>query len=229
MYIFISGFGHGGTTLMSVMLGAHPDTHLIPYETRWFLSGEINDSEAIAYSHSISSDIIIEKTPMHVRRIEKISQAFPDAKFVVMVRNPLDVIASQYKRHGDMNRAIERLKADYASIANVKHMECVKIVRYEDIVENAEEVLKDVCEFVGLIFRAEMLDYHKQDIRWENVDPEPTDGVGEEEHLKRRAWQVTQPLFDGRGRWRRELKDDEVALVLDEVGHVIDELNYHKK
>jgi protein O-GlcNAc transferase len=226
MYIFISGFGHSGTTLMSVILGAHSQTHLIPYETRWFLWGECNDSEAIAYSHSISFEYIIEKTPMHVRRISQMSEIFPDAKFIVMVRNPLDVIASQYKRHGKMERAINRLQKDYASIANVQHMECVKIVRYEDMVENPQGVIKDVCEFVGLLFEPEMLEYHKQDIRWEGVEPEYTDGVGEEEHLKRRAWQVTQPIFDGRGRWRRELNDEEVKTILENVENVCEELAY---
>jgi protein O-GlcNAc transferase len=105
-------------------------------------------------------------------------------------------------------------------------MECVKIVRYEDMIDDPQGVIQDVCEFVGLIFRAEMLDYHKKDIKWEGVDPEYTDGVGEEEHLKRRAWQVTQPLFDGRGRWQRELNNDQVSIILNKVGYVVDELNY---
>jgi hypothetical protein len=76
MFIFVSGFGHGGTTLMSVILGSHPDTHLIPYETRWFFAGEFSGEEAIEYSHNISSPYIIEKTPMHVRKIDKIADIF---------------------------------------------------------------------------------------------------------------------------------------------------------
>jgi len=226
MYIFISGFGHGGTTIMSVILGAHSQTHLIPYETRWFLSGEINDSKAIAYSHSVPSGYIIEKTPMHVRKIPEISKLFPDAKFVIMVRNPLDVIASQYKRHGDLGKALKRIKEDYASIANVQHMKCVHIVRYEDMIEDPVGVIEKVCMFVGLLFEPEMLEYHRKDLKWSGVEPEYSDGVGEEKHLKRRAWQVTQPIFDGRGRWSRELNDDQVKTILKDIGYIVEELKY---
>jgi protein O-GlcNAc transferase len=211
---------------MASMLGSHPKTHLIPYETRWFLSGESSYEKAIQYSHNSPYDIIIEKTPTHVRKIETVAQYFPDAKFIIMIRHPYDVIASQYKRHGDLKKAITRVKKDYASITNVQHMECVKIVRYEDVVEKAEEVLKDVCMFVGLLFDAEMLNFHQEKRMFINIDAAPSDGVGEEEHLRRRAWQIQQPIFDGRGRWRGELSKRQIDEVTKSAGFVADELGY---
>jgi len=220
MYIFVSGFGHGGTTLMASILGSHPDIHLIPYETRWFLWKELSDKEPIKYAKNIQEPYIVEKTPMHVRKIRGISKLFPDSHFVVMVRNPLDVIASQYKRHGDIHKAIRRCKEDYDAIANVKNMGHVHIVRYEDLIADTEGVVKDVCGRVGLLFDAEMLSFHEKKIPWEGVTPVLTDGVGEEEHLKRRAWQIQQPIFDGRGRWRGELNDDQVQLVRSELGPI---------
>jgi hypothetical protein len=102
----------------------------------------------------------------------------------------------------------------------------VHIVRYEDLISDTENVVKDVCGRVGLLFDAEMLNYHKEQKMFVNVFPENTDGVGEEEHLKRRAWQIQQPIFDGRGRWRGELNDDQVQLVRREMAAAMEQLHY---
>ena len=211
---------------MASILGSHPDVHLIPYETRWFLWKELSDKEPKAYAKNIDSPYIVEKTPMHVRKIRGISKLFPDSKFVVMVRNPLDVIASQYKRHGDISKAIQRCIEDYDAIANVKNMEHVYIVRYEDLIEDTESVVKGVCEHIGLLFDDEMLKFYEKPTMLTDVDAKQTDGVGEKEHLQRRAWQIQQPIFDGRGRWERELKDRHVKLVRRELAAAIQELNY---
>lgn len=225
MYIFVSGFGHGGTTLMASILGSHPDIHLIPYETRWFIE-KISDIEPMKYAKNINKPYIVEKTPSHVRKIRGISKIFPDSHFVVMVRNPLDVIASQYKRHGDIYKAIDRCKQDYDAISNVKDMGHVHIVRYEDLIQDVENVVKDICGRIGLLFSAEMLNYHKEQKMFVDVVPEHTDGVGEEEHLRRRAWQIQQPIFDGRGRWQSELNDDQVRLVRSKMHGAMKKLNY---
>jgi protein O-GlcNAc transferase len=226
MYIFVSGFGHAGTTLMTVMLGSHPDTHLIPYETRWFLWGD-NSDEAIAYAKNIDKPYIVEKTPMHVRKIEQMHEHFSDAKFIVMVRNPYDVIASQYKRHGDIDKAINRMKIDFEHIEKSKNLNYVKIVSYEDLLENTQSALNDICKFLEIKFYEEMLDYHKENIAWEGVEPKYSDGVGEQEHLHRRAWQVSQPLFDGRGRYK-ELSSKQIKYISNSIDYVIESLNYNK-
>jgi protein O-GlcNAc transferase len=215
VYIFVSGFGHGGTSLMASILGSHPDTHLIPYETRWFLTEKLSDRELKEYAKNIDKPYIIEKTPMHVRKIRGISELFPDSHFVIMVRNPLDVVASQYKRHGDIHKAISRCQEDYDAIANVKSMGHVHIVRYEDLVSNTESVIRGICGDVGLLFRAEMLRFYEKPRMFLDVDAKQTDGVGEEEHLKRRAWQIQQPIFDGSGRWRSELNSDQIGAIQD--------------
>lgn len=225
MYIFVSGFGHGGTTLMACILGSHPDVHLIPYETRWFLR-KMSAADPLEYASLVDKPYIVEKTPMHVRKIGGIKELLPDSQFVIMVRNPLDVIASQYKRHGDVQKAIERCKEDYEAISNVKDMEHVHIVRYEDLIDNVENVIKRLCGDIGLLFDDEMLKYHEKKIPWEGVIPEDNDGVGEEKHLQRRAWQIQQPIFDGRERWRRELNDEQVQLVRTELAPIFLEFNY---
>jgi hypothetical protein len=226
MYIFVSGFGHAGTTLMTVMLGSHPQTHLIPYETRWFL-WEDKVKEAVDYAQKINKPYIIEKTPMHVRKIDAMHNSFPDAKFIVMIRNPYDVIASQYKRHADIEKAINRMHDDYFAIKKAHDLGYVKVVRYENVIEHTSDELKDICNFLGITFCEQMLNYHQQSIEWEGVEPRYSDGVGEKEHLHRRAWQVSQPLFDGRGR-HKELSQDHINYVNSSLGHIIDELKYER-
>jgi protein O-GlcNAc transferase len=225
MYIFVSGFGHSGTTLIASILGAHSQVHLIPYETRWFMKQKtFYDIES--YAHNIKESHIVEKTPSHVHKIRGISKAFPDAKFVICIRHPLDVIASQYKRHGNLDKAIQRFVKDFHAISNIKHIDNVCVVRYENIVDNAKYEIERICDEVGLLFEAEMLNFYKKKPMLVDVNAEYTDGVGEEKHLKRRAWQVRQPIFDGRGRWRGELSDDQVAYVLKTVNPMMKKLNY---
>ena len=53
--------------------------------------------------------------------------------------------------------------------------------------------------------------------------PDDVRGSG---HHRLRAWQFNQPLFDGRGRWRRELTAQEVELVRRIAGPTLIEAGY---
>jgi SAM-dependent methyltransferase len=62
------------------------------------------------------------------------------------------------------------------------------------------------------VFEEQMLQFHEQEQNWfGEVELRPTDGVGEDAHRTNRNWQVHQPLFDGRGRWRDELNLEELV------------------
>ena len=60
--------------------------------------------------------------------------------------------------------------------------------------------------FLGLSYSAEMLDYHKRPQHWFRLrDIRRANGVDGSEHDAHRSWQVNQPLFDGRRRWKKDL------------------------
>jgi hypothetical protein len=79
-------------------------------------------------------------------------------------------------------------------------------------------------------YQDSLLEYHRQPRRWfRTAEAEPTSGVGES-HNARRNWQINQPIFDGRGRWRGELPAEYVARfnsgrlaeLMDAFGYVRD-------
>lgn len=67
--------------------------------------GLIAEREGVEY--------VVEKTPHHVNWIPRIVRAFPDAKFVVMVRDPYGFMLS-YKHQGD--RKLEPARRDFRAL-----------------------------------------------------------------------------------------------------------------
>lgn len=119
-----------------------------------------------------------EKTPRHVYRIDDILERFPDAKILVMVRDPRAVVASY--RHwsgstmretvdeGDPQAQLERQRVSgsyhpvtvsllwraawrAATAARRKWGdECVRVQSYEDLVTSPETVMDEVAQWLGL-------------------------------------------------------------------------------
>ena len=126
-----------------------------------------------------------EKTPRHVFRIFDIHQSFAGAKVICILRDPRAMVASYSKWNkrvnevGDDNspeqrREYNRSRASYhpvimalmwrgAARASMKaHQKLgenvVRVVRYEDLVGQAEQCLSDITDWLGEKFESEMLD-----------------------------------------------------------------------
>ena len=112
----------------------------------------------------------LEKTPRHLNYIEDISALVPEAKFIHLIRNGTDVVASLYEAvngHPDIWRSlpannleqlIQRwidsiaLSQQYAGMPN----HCM--VRYEHLVESTQSVLTQICRFIDVPFEPDMLE-----------------------------------------------------------------------
>jgi FkbM family methyltransferase len=227
--VFVIGCGHTGTTLMAQMLGAHPCIHTIKRETGWFIDNTEFEREFNVErncSATAGKTLICEKTPRHVHRADQIRARFTGARFIVMTREPTDVVASLKNRIGEFEPAVQRWLADsQASLNALEHADALQ-VRYEDLVVNPQAELERICEFLGLPYDARMLDYHQDEKTWFGVAPASTDGRGEKNHLARRAWQMTQPITDRRGIWKEHLSTHEAELVADRTQAVARALGY---
>jgi hypothetical protein len=116
----------------------------------------------------------LEKTPRHLHYIDDISAFVPESKFIHLVRNGEDVVASLYEvanqypdrwpsiPTGDVAGCIDRCVARWVQSIRLSrrhvgvpnHM----VVRYEHLVEAPEVVIKGLCEFIGVSFEARMLE-----------------------------------------------------------------------
>lgn len=112
----------------------------------------------------------IEKTPQHLHHIPVITRHIQDVRFIHLIRNGVDVVASMYratqeypdkwggKRSIDqcIDRWIGDLHTSHSYIALATH----HFVRYETLVDKPQTTLQDICSFLDLQFVEEMLTEH---------------------------------------------------------------------
>jgi hypothetical protein len=118
-----------------------------------------------------------EKTPSHFYLSPWIlNSLYPEAKTIVLIRNPITNVASIYKRRGqNLEKAIEVYLSYYDSRLDFlrKRKESIT-VRYEDLIGNQENTLKKIFEYLN-VFSNEVstqFDYFiKQHYIGNKVDP----------------------------------------------------------
>jgi len=216
--ISISGCGHSGTTLTATVLGVHDNLLLIPVETRMFLGGSYDIESFILNNSDKKFEMVIEKTPNHIYVIDRIKLLYPETKFIANIRDPRDIAASLYRRYSDWDMAINRLKKD---LEYMKFFyDDLYIVKYEEIINDFENTFKKISTYLGIEFDEKMLKYYEYAPNWFGIEsPEDTDGSDlNGMHESRRAWQVKQPLFDGSGRWKKELNAYQLNDISKNVG-----------
>ncbi len=104
----------------------------------------------------------LEKTPNHLENLDLIEKAFPKAMILHITRHPLDVFASMRKRSlisppkfdpwlrvsaaqfaHDYDRKIKKIHQDDYSLKILN-------VRYEDITEDSESIIMNICDFLEI-------------------------------------------------------------------------------
>ena len=214
---FLVGCPHSGTTLLLAILGSHSSIYAIPKESD--IASEDDQSRFKAAIAEFDRATItagkkrwIEKTPRHIRNLGRITTWTPDAKIIIIIRDGRDVVCSLKARNGDIEKSINqwvnlnRKGQEYWDNPNVY------VVKYEDLIEKFEEVVSGILTFLDEPFESGMQDYHKTKRKWYSNKIEKPGKVTGNSHGQHRNWQINQPLFDGRGRWK-ELSNEDLELV----------------
>lgn len=148
------------------LLQGFDDSQTVAAKVSWFVG--ILDGLAAEQNKTIW----LEKTPEHIYFIEDIERFLPDAKFIHILRNSMDCIASMYEATRDFNelwgggwdldRCIDRWK--YAVLTSYKYLNKSNhiLVKYEDLVDNKKLVLEDICNFLEIEYDAGMLINYKE-------------------------------------------------------------------
>lgn len=107
-----------------------------------------------------------EKTPKHINFWRQILRYFPDAKFLHIVRDGRDVALSWIRaRFGPKTvYAAARAWARYLDkIEELKSVDDSLIyeVKYEDLLENPEDVLRKTCNFLKEDYSPKMVEFYK--------------------------------------------------------------------
>ena len=106
---------------------------------------------------------LIEKTPDHLCHIHKIEGYFPDAKFIINIRDPRAIATSllrfwpnlnQKKRYSYLYHEIKYLRARFNTIHQCEMNSANNIitVKYEELVSETDRILKYLCGFLEIPF-----------------------------------------------------------------------------
>ena len=227
--VFICGCGHSGTSLALRILGEHSSLYAVPYESR---CGEslapatvFRKFDTLAWANGRRR--WLEKTPGNVRHLEKLAARFPKGKFLIVIRDGRDVASSLKKRGYTLEAAIDRWVAD--NRAGEKFWSHPQVMRfaYEELVTQPQATVERILEFLGETLEDGMVNYHERPraLCATGAKKNSAEKTGAE-HRERRNWQINQPIFDGRGKWKQELTADEAAFIEQRAGAMLREYGY---
>lgn len=150
----------------------------------------------------------VEKTPRHVLHLDLIGEIFPDAVFVNVVRDPIDVasslqgvpFASSRSMLSHAQRWLESVEAAERYTASYRGR--IYTVVYEELVRDPEPRVRSMCNFVKLDYEPRML---------EEFGREAARNVGRDETWKRDISRGV--IVDRKGVWRTRLTPGQAWLV----------------
>lgn len=136
-----------------------------------------------------------ETTPMNISYSQRLIKLFPEAKFIVIRRDPRDVIASLLTKNWGPNTPLEgvewieaRLKAELEALKFVPASQ-VLFINLEDLVTNSpQESYNKLLEFLQLEDEPAMREFHEKKMTAENASS---------------------------GRWKKEINTPEFVEAID--------------
>lgn len=112
-------------------------------------------AETLYASAAEGRPLFLDKTPRYHLIADELIRCFPDAKFILMWRNPLSVSGSLIHSYGNIWRP-HRIHVDlYEGLQKLLGVAKVNpgnmlVMRYEDVVEGPRESVTRISEFLGL-------------------------------------------------------------------------------
>lgn len=108
-----------------------------------------------------------DKTPSFFRKIDILASLFPNARFIHIVRDGRDVFASWRKLDPSKNDpaaiALDWTYKVFSIERSLRKLspERYMTLRYEDLITNPIEVIRAVCEKIGISFEPSMLEFYR--------------------------------------------------------------------
>jgi len=174
-------------------------------------------------------DVWVEKTPNHLHYIDFIERHIPDARFIHMVRNGEDVVASLYEvstRHPEiwgepatLEACVTRWIGDVEVTRRHIHKPHHRLVRYEELLEDAQSVLAQLCEFLGIPFSRDMLTEHSSAVQQLVLESETWKDSAKADGIQRPKGRKFDQIFDRQQQYyvRTQLAANDISEVLNDA------------
>jgi len=168
--------------------------------------------------------LLLDKTPAYALSLDFLAKLYPEAKFIVLTRHPIAVWSSYVDSFFDGDDAVAHehnplLERYVPAIARFLREEAVPFhrVRYENLVQEPEENARQICEFLGIDFEPDMVDYGSAP----NARGESTRGLGDPTNVARQS----RPTTDSLSKWAKAAtgQPERVALYQEILARLADE------
>jgi hypothetical protein len=195
-HVFLLGFPRSGTTLLGQALAGHPD--VVTLDERQTLVDAANaflrpegglarlasagEAELEPYRELYwrrvraggvepAARVFIDKLPMNSLGLPLIARLFPQAKVLLLRRDPRDVVLSCFRRQFALDgTTVEFLSLDWTAelydavmrliAASLERLDLdLREQRYEALPEDFEAQMRAICDFIGLAFAPQMADF----------------------------------------------------------------------
>lgn len=149
--------------------------------------------------------IFLDKTPRYYYIIPEIYRTFPQATFIILLRNPLAVICSIIttwvkNKWSDLKvLKYDLIRGPHLLLEGIKKLEnsCL-VVHYEEIIDNPAKEFTKICQGIGIKFYPEMIEYGvSNSIKWRFGD-------------KGLVYEKTRPDSDNVDKWILSLKNPQI-------------------
>jgi tetratricopeptide (TPR) repeat protein len=230
---FLVGFPRSGTTLLDTILMSHPSTEVLEEEPTLVRATEaLGGFESIADASDDDikrardayfdtaraltplepGKLLVDKNPLSMNYVPIIRRLFPDAKIILALRHPCDVVLSCFITNFQPNNAMANflqldtaaelydLSFGYFEKARELLEPDVHTVIYENIVADRDRELRPLFDFLELEWDERVLD-HQSTARKRG-------------HIKTASYaQVVEPIYQrSAGRWLNYRKHLEPVL-----------------
>lgn len=171
----------------------------------------IRSMASILYSSVLQGSgksFFIDKTPRYFHIIPELQRVFPEAKFIILLRNPIAVLSSALETWFNnqpgafmkSHNRIDMVKGPGLLLDGIHALEDKAIVvRYENLVTDPEIHVRRLSEQLGLAFTPHMLDY--------SSSKQPQGRFGDQVNIRNHS----TPVSDSLEKWRTSLAPNELA------------------
>jgi protein O-GlcNAc transferase len=233
-YLFICGCGHSGTTLMVSIFAMAERVHAIDRETSFLLEGNsVRKFKESYLPKNRNIKLVVEKTPRHVYHIKDICSD-EASEALVIVRNPVDVVASLVKRGNDLDTAIQRYWNDNNQWIKLRQDVNFNVLKYEDLTNNTEESLSKLSNMYNCdLIHADYRRLHRPSIiglakRKMGLYAAPQKHDGTENHSQLRKNQSIQPIRNMNGEWRKRISQADLDIIHEKLEPMYKVLGYEE-
>jgi hypothetical protein len=172
---------------------------------------------------STTKSYFLDKTPRYYYIIPELYSIFPDAKFILLIRNPLDVLNSILNTWVKDNWfAVSKyrddlIKAPFLILEGKRELrDKLYILKYEQLITDSENTIQDLCNYIGISFEPKMIDYNNNKIKeFKLGDPKS-------------VYQYKKPNASNTNKWIDNAKKPQLWRVFKEYLELIEENTFNE-